>query len=270
VSSLLLFAAAACSTEPTATPTPSPTAPATATATPQATATATPTELTGPTATATPVPGATAVSITPSADATLYDVGSQLAANGAGHSLFFGSTNGNEPRRTLVRCDLTSELPSGATIASARLVMVVTRSRAEPDEATLHRVTSSWGEGTADSETAGEGSGTEPDAGNATWVHREYPDVMWGSPGGDFDVEPLATTLVLPPPRAGTVEVSWGATEAMIADVQRWLDEPSSNFGWLILGDDATRQTTKRVASRENEDEGLRPRLLIEYFPPGA
>ena len=151
---------------------PTPTSVATATATlpptvePTATlgpiATATPTSPPEPIATPTPVPGAASVALTPDADATLYDRGTLQAANGAGDSLFFGSTNGNEARRALIRFDIGSAIPAGSTIASARLVMTVDRARGEADESTLYLVTSSWGEGEADSATAGGGSGTAP------------------------------------------------------------------------------------------------------------
>ena len=37
----------------------------------------------------------------------------------------------------------------------------------------------------------------------------------------------------------------------MLADVQKWLDDPSSNFGWLLLGDETKSRTTKRFDSSE-------------------
>ena len=264
---LTIAALAGCSGDPTPTPTPTATATPAATATPMPTATAMPTEVPQPTATPTPVPGATAVTIEPAADATLYDRGVLLAANGAGDSLFFGSTNGNEPRRTLVRFDVRGAVPPGSTIVSARFVLFVTRSNGEPDPADIHRVTSSWGEGTTNSQTAGEGSGALPDDGSATWLHRAFPDTTWDSPGGDYASDPSATTLAVPPPRAFTAEIAWGSTEATIADVQGWLDDPSSNFGWIVIGKEGTRQTAKRTASRENPNAEIRPRLVVEYLP---
>ena len=258
-------------------PTPTTSAPATATLTPTPnaeatatlglTATATPTPVPEPTAPPTPVPGAISVVLTPDADATLYDRGTLAAANGAGESLFFGSTNGDEARRALVRFDIRSAIPGGSTIASARLVMTVDRARGEADESTLYLVTSSWGEGKADSETAGGGSDTAPDDGSATWEHRSFPDVAWEQSGGDYEVEPHATVTVQPPPRTRTVEVTWGSTAEMVEDVQNWLTNPAANFGWIILGNERTRQTAKRVASRENGNSALRPQLIIEYFP---
>ena len=51
----------------------------------------------------------------------------------------------------------------------------------------------------------------------------------------------------------------------MVADVQGWLDDASTNFGWIIIGNESTNKTTKRFDSRENPSEGNRPTLAIEY-----
>ena len=32
----------------------------------------------------------------------------------------------------------------------------------------------------------------------------------------------------------------------MVADVQSWLDNPATNFGWLVLGDESDILTAKR------------------------
>ena len=269
---VVVAALAGCAGDPTQIPTPTLTATATATptpiATPTPTATATPIGTPTPTGTPTPVPGSTQTALAPDADATLYDRGSLLAANGAGGSLFFGSTNGNEARRALLRFDVSSAIAAGATIASVRLVLTVDRARGEADESSLHRVMSSWSEGAAVSRTAGGGSGTTPDNGSATWVHRSFPDMAWKTQGGDFMDAPSATVTVQSPPRLQTLAVTWGSTAEMVSDVQDWLDDPASNYGWIVLGKEGTRQTAKRVASRENASTEDRPRLLIEYFPP--
>ena len=54
----------------------------------------------------------------------------------------------------------------------------------------------------------------------------------------------------------------------MAADVQEWLDNPPGNFGWLLLGNEAQNQTTKRFDSKENTDPADRPVLNIRFTPP--
>ena len=48
----------------------------------------------------------------------------------------------------------------------------------------------------------------------------------------------------------------------MVADVQGWLDNPASNFGWLMLGDESTNLTAKRFDTRESTSP---PVLAITY-----
>ena len=51
----------------------------------------------------------------------------------------------------------------------------------------------------------------------------------------------------------------------MISDVQLWNDAPATNFGWILVGDESTIKTAKRLDSRENPNEGFRPLLRITY-----
>ena len=50
----------------------------------------------------------------------------------------------------------------------------------------------------------------------------------------------------------------------MVADVQSWLDNPASNFGWLVLGDETASATAKRFDTRESASP---PMLTIQYIP---
>jgi len=50
----------------------------------------------------------------------------------------------------------------------------------------------------------------------------------------------------------------------LVTDIQGWLATPSTNFGWLLLGDETTLTTARRFDSRESAP-GLRPALQIIY-----
>ena len=107
---------------------------------------------------------------------------------------------------------------------------------------------------------AGEEGGahvTPPSAGDATWIHSEFPNAFWNTPGGDFEPTPLATTSV------GTTGeyFQWNSPE-LAASVQDWLDNPSQNFGWMLLGDE-TVISAKRFDSRENTNPATRPTLTV-------
>ena len=52
-----------------------------------------------------------------------------------------------------------------------------------------------------------------------------------------------------------------------MADVQTWLDDPTTNFGWMLIGQaEEANFTARRFAS--HEDTGRAPYLVIDYVPP--
>lgn len=53
----------------------------------------------------------------------------------------------------------------------------------------------------------------------------------------------------------------------MVQDVQGWLDDPTNNFGWIVIADESTHTTAKRFGSRE-EASANRPKLLIYFTAP--
>ena len=85
---------------------------------------------------------------------------------------------------------------------------------------------------------------------------------LWANLGGDFAGEASARIIV-----GGIGSYTWGPTPEMTADVQRWLDDPTANFGWLLLGDESGIRTSKRFDSRENPTGDHHPTLTIIYTP---
>jgi hypothetical protein len=57
------------------------------------------------------------------------------------------------------------------------------------------------------------------------------------------------------------------SSEGLIADVETWVNQPNSNFGWIVLGDEPSVQNARRFSSRENVNQDMRPRLTVEYTP---
>jgi len=53
----------------------------------------------------------------------------------------------------------------------------------------------------------------------------------------------------------------------MVADVQMWVDQPETNFGWLVIGNESERSTAKRFASKDNSTTADHPTLTIVYMP---
>jgi hypothetical protein len=192
-------------------------------------------------------------------DATLIEDPAGDLANGAGPAFFAGRTSqsNDSRRRALVFFDVASALPRAASIKSAELALVLTPANDSIADVAVHRVLSPWSEGTS---SASGGGGAPAVAGDATWLHTFYDTQFWAMPGGDFAPDPSGFTAVGSP----GVYV-WGTTPALEADVQSWLDEPDSNHGWLLIGNEEAPTTSKRFASRENPAEEMRPQLLVVY-----
>ena len=162
-------------------------------------------------------------------------------------------TGGGGPSRALLRFDIAAHLPAGATINSAQLTLTVNTANGPNSTFDLHRVLAAWGEGGGDP-----GPGSPAAAGEATWTHRLAPDTAWSSAGGDFQGTASASQ-----PVAGLGDYTFSAA-GMAADVQMWLDNPASNFGWLVRSqDETTAGTIRRFAGRLAAANT--PRLVIDY-----
>ena len=121
----------------------------------------------------------------------------------------------------------------------------------------LHELLADWGEGTSHA-PGEEGDGAPATVNDATWRHRFFDTVFWTTEGGDFSATVSASQSV-----GSLGQYTWSSAQ-MIADVQSWLDNPGSNFGWLVLGDESTSVTTKRFDTRESASP---PLLTIQYTP---
>ncbi len=196
-------------------------------------------------------------------DNTLIETDDPFLSNGAGEHFHVGRTlqpAGISIRRGLIRFDLTS-IPPGSTINAATLRLRMSRTQTGPVDVSTHVVLQAWGEGASDAD-GNEGVGALAAAGDATWAHTFFDTSFWGVLGGDFLTSPSATTSV-----DGNGFYDW--TGAGLADdVQAWVNDPGSNFGWLIMGDETQAGTAKRFDSRQNNNESRRPVLIIDFTPP--
>lgn len=227
------------------------------------TATLVPTAVPAPSANGPATKRMSRVTLAPSKDNTLYQHPSGCLSNGSGSYLFVGANNKGERRRTVIAFDIAGVVPAGATIASAVLSLNMSRTEAGATGVQLHRVLADWGEGDSDAPNE-EGTGASPAPGDATWVHRFFDRDRWVTLGGHASDITSGETVV-----DSLGRYSWGSTARMVADVQVWLEDTPSNFGWLIQGNESSKQTAKRFDSKENPVEQNRPLLVIEYTPPG-
>lgn len=205
-----------------------------------------------------------AVSLVPTQDGTLYADPTGSLANGSGQYLFLGQNGTGDVRRVLVAFDVAAVVPAKARILNARIEFTSSRSTATgPVTASVHRVEASWGEG-ASVGASGEGGGGPAMPGDATWLHRHYPNVLWNTPGGDYAPASVSATI----PVLGTFV--FPTTTQLIADVQDWLDGRRPNHGWLVRTEETQAGTARRLDSKDNTSpSALQPRLLLVYMPAG-
>ena len=200
------------------------------------------------------------VDITPDKDNSIYSESGSLS-NGQG-KLFSGRTNMNDDRRALLHFDIAGNLPAGVTITNVTLDLVLENSGpgATNDAYDLHPLTQDWGEGAS----SGSGTGAAAVAPDATWTDAMFGTTTWTSAGGDF-LTSVATSTV------GNTPGVWSWSDPnMVTNVQAWLDTPSSNFGWILIGDETTTGSARRFGSAE---QGSSPVLHVEYTcatPPTA
>lgn len=200
---------------------------------------------------------AATVTLRPSADTTLQEAYSNY---NFGDGTTF--TAGGRPRggrtRALLEFNLAGVVPTGATINSVTLTLsVVGVPPSSPVNSTfdLNRLLASWGEG-----NGADRGGTLAGAGQATWNNRfGTTGLPWGTPGGDFASAISGSRSI-----TGFGSYTFSSTALMVSDVQGWLNNPSSNFGWLLRSEsEATGSTIRRFGART--DPSNTPILTITY-----
>ncbi len=237
------------------------------------------------------------LSMTSSKDNTLYeydpaDPQSPLNSNGSGDFFSAGRNRSRSLiRRGLIQFDLSS-IPTGAVVvpATAALTLEVIDmpkrdTTGESRDFWLVRLDRDWGEGASEANAgvSGAGSGAPAMEEDATWLHTMYDPAIhdprnpnpvdpgyWPQEGALGNV-PLDPTVYGDP--AGTVPAApylgpvTFALPAMEADINAWVANPTSNFGWIVLGDerigDSSRSSNRGFASGEHADHP--PLLTFEY-----
>jgi hypothetical protein len=190
------------------------------------------------------------VNLTPSQDNSIYSESNN--SNGTG-ALFSGYTCSGNARRALIQFDIAGSLPAGAIITSVTLTLNVmsTGGSATAETYDLYPLTEPWGEGTS----FGTGIGGAPVFPDATWTDSEL-GTPWGVPGGTYGASSANAVLtdIMGP-------YNWSSAQ-MVTDVQNWLNTPSSNYGWILIGDETALCTARMFGSSE---QGIDPVLSITY-----
>jgi len=209
------------------------------------------------------------VSIGALKDNTLYEDPFGTISNGQGDGLFVGRTaRTGLIRRGLIAFDVAASVPAGATITRVELTMNVTRAHGSTANIGLHPALANWGEGASAASSSSGGAGDTALPGDATWLHTFGYDQFWANAGGDYTSIASATKGI-----SGEGQYTWATTPALVANAQSWLNNPATNFGWLMRAATEVNGVAERFATSEHLTAAWQPKLLIEYTPipaPGA
>jgi hypothetical protein len=211
-----------------------------------------------------PLSPALTVNIPASKDNTLYESTAGTLSNGAGDNFFCGRTSQSSSyrRRGLIAFDLSAHIPAGSLINSASLTLYDSRGgNGSSTSVTLYRLNRTWTEGTSNAAN-NEGQGITVSGSGATWTHATYTSMPWASAGAgntaDRSFTPSSSLAIGTTARAYT----WTGLKN---DVQAWVKTPSTNHGWILIGNESTTSTAVRFNSRTNPSTGTRPVLAVNY-----
>lgn len=198
-------------------------------------------------------------------------------SSGAANGLIVGTNAQSSARRAAIAFDVVSALPAGAIVQDVKLHLVLGAvaggggGAGGPANVTigLHRLLSNWGEGNAQQQTpptdglGGQGQGVAAAAGDVTWASSFHGSSLWATPGGDFTSPPSASALI--DALVGGTK-TWTSTAQLVSDVQNWLDNPGSNFGWMLKNtDEASANTGRTFYTSEVATAAFHPQLEITY-----
>lgn len=151
--------------------------------------------------------------------------------NGDFHGLGAGMNSHGSPMRAMIKFDL-SQIPANATVTAVSMTVTeVKENSIATTDYELHRILQNW--------TASE----------ATWNNRTASSA-WSAAGLAADTDYTATA-------SGTITATVGAfgphtfdsNDKLIADVQAWISDPTSNNGWFFKAATESGQNGRRWGS---------------------
>ena len=153
----------------------------------------------------------------------------------------------------MISFTISGNIPANATITNVQLTLTVGQ---VPNPGfngnstiSLYDVTQSWPQGTTGSASAGiaaTGQGFAANPGDATWNDVSYSatlPTLWTTAGGDHSGTASASLSLSNFNLTGNPSFTWSSAQ-LVADVQNWLANPSSNFGWELINSNETTAST--------------------------
>lgn len=185
-------------------------------------------------------------------------------SNGMGDGIYSGRPGTNSTgwvQRAVVRFNVDGVIPANSTIISADLTLMLVKTTSGNQTHTVHKILADWGEGPSQ---VGGGGGVQALPPDATWLFRYFPGTPWTNQGGDFVAAASASRII-----GNTfVPYTWASNSALVNDVQGWVNDPMTNNGWMVRGNEVQFKTSKKFGSLQHPTPGSRPKLVVTYTPP--
>jgi hypothetical protein len=220
-----------------------------------------------------------------SKDNTIFENVPNNSGGGAA-GIFSGNNNTPSKRRGLIAFNIAASVPADSTITGVELSMYLANAPNTNNQTIgLHRLSLDWGENTADTSSpavSGAGNGVAALAGDATWNQNFFGTSSWPTAGatGSSNATASGTAVVGGPIDS---QQKWLSTAGLISDVQGWLNNPATNFGWAIVNANETSAATMKafysrqatlsnggVSGSPTIDPTWLPRLTVTYVPEPA
>lgn len=171
--------------------------------------------------------------------------------NGACTSFIAANTNCSwNPSRALLKFDVSSLVPSNVIVKKAYLELHAIDGLG-PIGFIVHELTKAFDEGTSCNAK-----------GACSWISATA-STMWTNPGGDYDANPMSGVVS---DSANPIVIELNASV-----VQKWINNPSQNFGMIIKAYPETGSGTclgAEFATSEHSNKSFRPKLTIYYNLP--
>ena len=205
------------------------------------------------------------VTLQPAADTALFQ---NAPDNNLGAQDFMpvGLTSLGSKTRGLVRFDFAGKIPPDAVVNSATLTLhiVVDHGGSPSPSVDLHRLLKPWIEGSKSGGASGGGSiGAPASSGEPTWNRRAHPNTTWGTPGAQGSADYVSTASTSGRVASGQILFT---NAGLVADLQSFVSNGATNFGWLIKNQSETTSGARRIGSRENISSS--PTLVVNFTVP--
>ncbi len=189
---------------------------------------------------------ANSIVLNPVADASISQITPDITRLNVG-------TNGKgQSSRALVQFDFSS-IPSNAVISSAALTVSVSSVPPTPVNSMfdMRTVQVSW------------------TSNSVTWNNRTS-SATWAAAGGvigsDFSSRVSQTNYF----GSSAGNYTFVSNSNLVADVQTWLQNPGTNYGWVMISESQGTAYTVRAISSIEDTAGTPPSLAIQYTVPAA